>query len=137
MQRRAPGNRRATSLLLFGMTMLAGLAPQSSLAAPPTADEVQIYYFITDADGSAGRQLGKQDMEGFVGQARCECQQKIKARVTYQGSSTDETQVNAYVGQNCANAQKSGGVGQFDPCALLASGRATSYRGGPEYDFSP
>lgn len=108
-----------------------------ALAAPPTAQDFQIYYFLTDRFGDRNRQMSQQDMELIVNQARCECDQKIAARVTFQGGAVDQDQTNVYVGQNCATAQSNGGLGQFAPCAQLGSGTPQAFQTGQEYTFSP
>jgi len=142
MERSAHLHRCARRTALLGVTLLASLvAPgPEAVAAPPSEQDFQIYYFITNRDGSRGRQMSATDIESyaFVNRARCECEQKIITRVTYQGSSAvDQDQVNTYVGQNCADAQANAGIGNFAPCAQLTSGAPQSFQTGPEYAFNP
>src|SRR5690606_16031351 len=84
--------RRASALALGGLTLLALALPgsRSSFAAPPTEADFRVLYYITDEDGDRGRQMSKDDMELFVNQARCECNQKLITRITYQGSRSEE-----------------------------------------------
>ena len=141
MQRPAHLHRRLRKAALVGVTLLATLAVPSpeAAAAPPTEADFQIYYFITNRDGSRGRQMTQQDMVdfAFINRARCECGQKIITRVTFQGGAVDQDQVNAYVGQNCADAQANAGIGNFAPCAQLTSATPQAFQSGPEYAFDP
>jgi MYXO-CTERM domain-containing protein len=132
--------RRATELTLVGLTALTALAfpgSRPALAGSPSADDFQIVYFITDEQGQRGRQMTLQDMQLFVNQARCECEQKIISRITFQGSGVDAEQIFAMVGQNCALAQSAPGIGTYALCAQIATGLPQIFQVSAEYAFEP
>ena len=60
-----------------------------------------------------------------------------ESQTTFQGGAVDQDQVNAYVGQNCADAQANAGIGNFAPCAQLTSATPQAFQSGPEYSFDP
>ena len=104
---------RTRARWIGAMTLVAGvLGSQPARAVPPTTEDFLIYSYLTDEDGGRSRLMSAQDMLLFVNQARCECNQKIIARVTYQGSTAEPEQLNVYAGQNCATAQANGGIGR-------------------------
>ena len=140
MQPPAPRHRRARSIALATLPTLAalaiGTAPEAQ-AAPPTAQDFQVTYYITDELGDRGRQMSWQDIQYFVNQARCLCEQKIVARITLQGGGVDQEQITAMTGQNCAMAQTLPGVGAYAPCVILTTAVPQSFQNGPQYAFEP
>ncbi|MFO7565001.1 MAG: fibronectin type III domain-containing protein [Enhygromyxa sp.] len=136
MHRTVPPTRRVSALALAGLVYaLAGSQP--TLAAPPAESDFRVLYYITDEDGNRGRQMSQQDMELFVNKARCECNQKIITRITFQGSGVDAEQILAMVGQRCDTAQQSPGLGNYKLCAQLTAGLPQVFQTSPEFAFSP
>jgi len=127
-------------LALAGLTaLLAFAAPGSrtALAAPPNAQDFRIVYYITDEQGNRGRQMSELDMQQFVNQARCECEQDIIMRITYQGQGVDAEQLLLMIGQFCGIAQSAPGIGTYPLCAQIASGLPQTFQTTAEFSFAP
>ncbi len=129
-----------SALGLLGLTagMTVVLLGGSAHAAPPTEADFRITYFATDEFGVKDRQLSTQDMTSLVGQARCECEQQIVARISRTSTPmVDNVQVLAMVGQQCAMAQLLPGVSPYSLCAQLVAGLPTVFQNGAEFRFDP
>jgi hypothetical protein len=123
---------RFSGLAALASVALASLAAQ---AAPPSQSDFRILYFITDENGERGRQMSQQDMELFVNQARCQCNQKIITRITFQGSGVDPELIVGMVGQFCDDGQRPNTP--YDLCAQIVSGLPQTFQTNPEYVFDP
>ncbi|MFV8753828.1 hypothetical protein ACNOYE_25060 [Nannocystaceae bacterium ST9] len=130
--------RYSLGLLALAVGVVGSLVGDTALAAPPTEADFRITYFLTDELGDKSRQLSLQDMTSLVGQARCECDQEIIARIGRNGTNTvDAVQITAMVGQQCAMAQAMPGVTPYSPCVQFVAGLPTVFQNAPEFKFSP
>lgn len=125
----------------FGLVALAALLHGEALAAPPSEADFRITYFPTDEYGVRREtQLSTYEMNSLIGQARCECDQKLVVRIgrdTSSGNVVDAVQINAHVGQQCGTAQAMPGVSPYAPCVQVASGLPAVFQNAPEFPFSP
>ncbi len=109
-----------TYLLPCSTLALSLVAAPELRAAPPAAENFNVTYYLTDADGSRSRQLTDQDMTGFFGRARCECGQAIDARIALAGTAgVDDVVLNAQVGSQCDIGEDPNNS-QSLPCAELS-----------------
>ncbi len=140
MLRTALRPRRASALALAGLTTLLAFALPGSAptqAAPPTESDFVVIYHVTDENGDVVRQMSQNDMELFINQARCECNQQIVTRITYQGSGADPLQLSGFIGQFCDQAQATVGIGAYKLCAEFVTGLPQTFQTGPEYAIDP
>ncbi|MEM6993248.1 MAG: hypothetical protein AAF721_22235, partial [Myxococcota bacterium] len=127
--------RRVALGLLGAAAMLAPGAV--AWAVPPTAADFQIRYYTTDENGERGRVMTLQDLQQFVGQARCECNQLIEAVITLtstSGQAFDQQQIRTFAGSNCAAGQL-GNTSQNNPCVQLDSQLPNFYTKAPSFKF--
>lgn len=127
-----------TKTALCCAAVLGALLPGTVAdARPATAADFQILYYTTDEDGDRGRQMTLQDLQQYVNQARCQCNQRIEAKITLvaSGEAFDQNRIRSYVGSNCAQGQV-GTSPQFRACVLLDDQLPNFYTKSPSFDFA-
>ncbi|RMG93535.1 MAG: hypothetical protein D6705_18510, partial [Deltaproteobacteria bacterium] len=106
-------------------------------AAPPSADDFQVTYYLTDEEGNRDRKLTLQDMQQFWNRARCECKQKIRVEITMRAmQAIDPVQLQTFVGPNCDIAQL-GNTSQYLPCVLLDTSFPMAFSTTRSFEFEP
>ncbi|MCA9696368.1 MAG: hypothetical protein KC431_02500, partial [Myxococcales bacterium] len=122
--------------ILLGALLGTSLIPAAAQAAPPTAQDFQVTYYVTDEHGDRANRMSAELMEGFVNIARCECQQDIYATIlltTYDSAD----QIRVMVGQQCAMAQALPGISNYYPCAQLMVGLPQDFTKQISLSFEP
>lgn len=120
--------------------LVAAAMPGAARAVPPSASDFQITYRFTDDDGNVlpSQRLTQNDLDYYVNQARCQCGERISARVFLQPSQSgpyDSNFVRTFVGSNCDLGQ-AGNNQQYGPCAMLTEELPLAYgSGGREVGF--
>ncbi len=133
----SPHSCRGAAPLAAGI--LALLPASGALAAPPTADDFQVYYYLTDADGNRDRRMNLQDMQQYFNRARCECGQEIQVEVTLQATGAqmiDQVQLQTFFGPSCDKGQ-TGNTSQFFPCLLLDTTFPNAFQGRKTFQVHP
>jgi len=116
---------------------LAASAAAPARAAPPSAEDFKVTYYLTDEDGERDRKLTQQDMQQFWNRARCECGQKIRAEITLaKATAIDSVQLQTFVGPNCPDGQL-GNTTQYRPCALLDTSFPQTFSTTRSFEFEP
>lgn len=116
--------------------------PAVAAAEPsiPAAERYDVRYDVLDANGTPIRAMTESDNLHFLNRARCECGQQFGTRVrlkTGYGETYDNSQlIKAFIGQICSAAEVTP-LGQFRPCALLASATVQSYYAGFDVAVHP